>query len=85
MNYTIEKKEIKYVFVTIIFGIALWLIYAGFRQWLSETFKMPNLMMMGIGVVVLFISLYFIKFRPSMLKLHRKKYPIRKRKKKIRK
>ncbi len=64
MMVGITAKEIKILFLVIIFGIANWFVMAGVRDWFISNF--PNVSTVLVGFIVIFILIFLYKFRGAL-------------------
>ena len=59
----IFPKEMIAVGFFIILGIGLWLIYSSTKGWLMETFAMSEQTTFFIGIIIVGVMLFFIKYK----------------------
>jgi hypothetical protein len=59
--FMITPREIKLLFLGLIFGIAYWFIYSGARDWWATAFPSINSFWVGLGIILLFLGLYKFK------------------------
>lgn len=68
--FAITPLEVAKFLVAVLFGIGLWFIYSGVREWLLQTFEITLVGSIWTGFAIVGFVLFIVKYEPHRFIFH---------------
>ncbi len=63
-GFAITILELVRVGIVLIFGMGAWFLYSSLKNYIQEGYAFTNLQMAGIGLGIILIVLFFVRYKP---------------------